>query len=252
MKIQIRADSVVIEGYVNAVGRDSRKLTDEYGYPFVEQITPGVFGRALSEAKNQSRAINVLLDHDTMHKIGDTDTNAELEEDTIGLYAVVETSDPDTMQAARDKKLRGWSFGFREMDYKESYAGDCPRRSITELELIEVSVIDDKMTPCYAGTSIRTRADEGKETIYVRSLEDDKVEYQENESCTGTTDPEGRAGEDIPEQKPEESNSGQQADEAPGQQAEERASKTKDKVGDAPDLSVYRNKIRLLNVKGGF
>ena len=244
MKIQIRADSVVIEGYVNAVGRDSRKLTDEYGYPFVEQITPGVFGRALSEAKNQSRAINVLLDHDTMHKIGDTDTNAELEEDTIGLYAVVETSDPDTMQAARDKKLRGWSFGFKEMDYKESYAGDCPRRSITELELIEVSVIDDKMTPCYAGTSIRTRADEAKETIYVRSLEDDKVEYEESESCTGATDPEERAKEEAPGQQAEEEPSRQQAE-------EERASKDKDKVGDAPDLSVYRNKIRLLNVKGG-
>ena len=48
MKIRIRADSVEVEGYVNAVGRDSRKLVDEYGYPYVEQIQPGAFAKALS------------------------------------------------------------------------------------------------------------------------------------------------------------------------------------------------------------
>ena len=49
MKIQIRSDSVEIEGYVNAVGRDSRPMRDRStGERFVEQIVPGVFTRALT------------------------------------------------------------------------------------------------------------------------------------------------------------------------------------------------------------
>ena len=50
MKITIRADdSVEIEGYVNAVGRDSRRMVDQYGNDFVEQMQPGVFALALSK-----------------------------------------------------------------------------------------------------------------------------------------------------------------------------------------------------------
>ena len=48
MRIEIRADSVLIEGYVNAVARDSRPMRDrKTGKRFVEQIVPGVFERAL-------------------------------------------------------------------------------------------------------------------------------------------------------------------------------------------------------------
>lgn len=48
MRVEIRADNKVhIEGYVNAVGRDSRPLPSPKG-KFVEQVAPGVFkiGRA--------------------------------------------------------------------------------------------------------------------------------------------------------------------------------------------------------------
>ncbi|MBQ9302038.1 MAG: HK97 family phage prohead protease [Butyrivibrio sp.] len=81
MKVTIRADTVEIEGYVNAVGRDSRTLTDEYGYPFVEQMSPGVFSRALSQAEKNEKVINMLLDHDENHVIGSTAEGLELEED---------------------------------------------------------------------------------------------------------------------------------------------------------------------------
>ena len=50
MRIELRADSVLIEGYVNAVARDSRPMRDrDTGQRFVEQIVPGAFRRALEQ-----------------------------------------------------------------------------------------------------------------------------------------------------------------------------------------------------------
>jgi len=237
MKVKIRADTVEIEGYVNAVGRDSRRLTDEYGYPFVEQIQPGTFGKALEDAKREERAILCLLDHKEDHVIGETGVNLELEEDSIGLHARAVITDPETVEAAREKRLKGWSFGFNDLDYRESYGENCTRRTITELILLEVSVIDDKLIPCYAGTSIHARAEEGKQTVYTRAI-DDKVEYVEDKE-----DPKEPEEQKPEEQKPEE------AAAAPEGKPEERAGETGNKEDESPqDYSYYRNKIALLTL----
>lgn len=56
MRVELRNDSVYIEGYVNAVGRDSRPIRDRTtGKRFVEQIVPGTFKRAL--AKNEVKLL---------------------------------------------------------------------------------------------------------------------------------------------------------------------------------------------------
>ena len=49
MQVEIRADkkSMTVGGYVNVVGRDSRVLHDKTG-PYVEQIMPGAFKKALA------------------------------------------------------------------------------------------------------------------------------------------------------------------------------------------------------------
>lgn len=237
MKVKIRADTVEIEGYVNAVGRDSRRLTDEYGYPFVEQIAPGTFGKALEDAKREERAILCLLDHQEDHQIGETGVNVELEEDSIGLHARAVITDPETVAAANEKRLRGWSFGFNDLDYRESNSEGIERRTITELRLIEVSVIDDKLTPCYAGTSIHARAEEGNNTVYTRAI-DDKVEYVEDKE-----DPKEPEDQKPEEQKPEE------AAAAPEEKPDERAGETGNKEDESPqDYSYYRNKIALLTL----
>ena len=49
MRIEIRNDSVLIDGYVNAVARDSRPMLSEYGEKFVEQISPKAFQRAIDK-----------------------------------------------------------------------------------------------------------------------------------------------------------------------------------------------------------
>jgi hypothetical protein len=65
--------------------------------------------------------------------------------------------------------LRGWSFGFvSEKDSWEEGESGVQKRSIEELELLEVSILD--MTPAYVATSIETRG-ENTAMIEMRSEE---------------------------------------------------------------------------------
>ena len=184
MKITIRADSVEIEGYVNAVGRDSRRMTDEYGTQFVEQIQPGTFALALSK---RSEPVMMLHNHDSHRVIGSTDDNLELEEDSIGLHAKARVTDPEIIELARSNKLVGWSFGFHQLDARTSYDYDShvERSIVTELDLVEVSVIDDTMLPVYAGTSVHARA-EDKEKVITRSMDRDIIRTMEGSEKTET------------------------------------------------------------------
>lgn len=193
MKIRIRADSVEIEGYVNAVGRDSRRMTDEYGNEFVEQMQPGVFALALSK---RSEPVKMLHNHNKDKVIGSTDDNLELEEDSIGLHARATVTDPEIVQLARDDKLVGWSFGFHQLDARTSYDFDnhVERSVVTEIDLVEVSLIDDTMLPIYAGTSVHARAQE-KEKLVTRAMDRDVIRTLKDESETKQGDTAKRAEE---------------------------------------------------------
>ena len=183
MRIELRADSVLIEGYVNAVARDSRPMRDkDTGKRFVEQIVPGVFKRALEQNE-----VDLLLDHDNNRKLGSTQTNLSLVEDAIGLKARAEITDPEVIQKAREKKLRGWSFGFLELDAsEEDMPNGMKRRFVEDMKLVEVSLIDEKKIPCYTGTSIETRA--SGESIVTTELLETRAEYVEAETQRENTD----------------------------------------------------------------
>lgn len=181
MRIELRQDKVLIDGYVNAVARDSRPITDTNGERFVEQIMPGAFARALERAKASNRAIDLLLDHEENRKLGDTNSNVTLVEDNIGLRAICEITDPEVMQKAREGKLSGWSFGFMNARAQEEDAPNgLKRRFVEDLDLKEVSLIDDRKTPCYAGTSVNMRADDTEEKVEMRSLEIKEATFTDN------------------------------------------------------------------------
>lgn len=157
IRIEIRNDCVLLDGYVNAVARDSRPINTEIG-KCVEQIEPRAFQRALE----RTESVDLLLNHDKSRKLGSTkEGNLELFEDNIGLRAICTVTDAEVIQKAREKKLKGWSFGmFVNKADKEERANDIPRRRVQDLDLFEVSIIDDRLSPCYIGTSIEQRADE--------------------------------------------------------------------------------------------
>jgi HK97 family phage prohead protease len=156
MQVEIRSDSVIVKGYVNAVERDSRALPSPKG-KFVEQVRSGVWNDAINKNDN----IAVLLNHDWNRKLGSTKDNLTLKEDNIGLYAEARIYDSDVIEKAKNGKLVGWSFGFRAN--KQSWGktdADMDRRYLDDIDLFEVSVLDDSRTPAYYGTSVEARDNE--------------------------------------------------------------------------------------------
>ena len=164
MRIEIRNDSVVLDGYVNAVARDSRPMLDENGEKFVEQISPKTFQRALE--KNND--ILCLLNHDKSRVLGSTKQgNIELFEDNIGLRAICKITDSEVIEKARNGNLRGWSFGFESLkEHEESLENGIKRRFVDDMDLEEISIIDERGIPCYMGTSIETRAEKNSKIEY--------------------------------------------------------------------------------------
>lgn len=176
MRIEIRNDSVLLDGYVNAVARDSRPMLDENGEKFVEQISPKTFQRAVE--KNDD--ILCLLNHEPSRILGSTkDGNIELFEDNIGLRAICKITDSEVIEKAKQNKLRGWSFGFEALKEHVEILGDgFKRRFVDEMNLAEVSIIDERKIPCYVGTSIETRAE--KQTKLEYRGEDFKAKIVDN------------------------------------------------------------------------
>lgn len=172
MKIELRGDKVYLDGYVNAVGRDSRPIPDRRG-PFVEQVVPGTFEKALSRGK----PIELRINHG--RALGSTaDGTLELYEDSIGLRAKAQVTDAEVIASARKKELRGWSFGFKDVkDSWEERENAPPRRYLEDIDLREVSIIDSKKTPAYVATSIEMR--DGEELLECRAGSDGEPEYTE-------------------------------------------------------------------------
>ena len=168
MQVEIRNDSVFISGYVNAVERLSKPIRETlHGKvrTFLERIKAGVFRTALKRNAN----VLVLLNHDNNRVLASTeDGNAILEEDNIGLKAEITITDTEVVQKAREGKLSGWSFGFIANDDELTTEGNDEIRTVTDLELLEVSILDDTKAPAYYGTSIEAR-EGGAKMVEIRA-----------------------------------------------------------------------------------
>ena len=171
MKVEIRSDgTALITGYVNVVGRESRVLHDVTGQ-FVEVIEPGTFRRALEKVDS----VGLMFNH--VRNVDVVENALDLQEDNIGLKAEVVIKDAEIIQRAKENKLTGWSFGFYLGDDKWDIRADgMRRRTVTELDLIEVSILD--VTPAYIATSIEMRG----ENTALRERRDigDSVELVDN------------------------------------------------------------------------
>lgn len=169
MELEIRGNALHISGYVNAVERESRRLParmcPKAKTDFVEKISAGAFGRAISRAKE----IRLMYNH--KRDIGGTkDGTLTLSEDNIGLKANAVITDAEAVEAARKGEFRGWSFGFSNaVDRWEDAADGLQRRTIDDLDLSEVSVLT--VTPAYVGTSVEVRGENITETEF-RSADD--------------------------------------------------------------------------------
>ena len=184
MKLIIRADSVTIEGYVNAIERNSKPLT-ERGVTFVERIKAGAFGRALKRAKD----VRILLNHDASRDLGGTsDGTLTLEEDSIGLKARAVITDPEAIEDAKHGDFIGWSFGFSDVSVEQlrDEESGLPLRIVNDLNLFEVSILNRKRSPAYVGTLVSVRDDGTEERMNISEDYAEEVETITEEPTEAT------------------------------------------------------------------
>lgn len=184
MKINIREDSVEIDGYVNAVERLSKPLNSRIGQ-FRERIKAGAFQRAIERNDD----IHVLLNHDENRDLGSTKQgNLELHEDNIGLRAKATITDAEVIEKAKRGDLVGWSFGFSDRDVDTRDENGMMTRDVKDLDLYEVSILDRSKVPAYDGTLIQAR-DANGDTVHLNTGEvmaDDKPEVTEGKPADKT------------------------------------------------------------------
>lgn len=161
-------DYYVIDGYANAVGRDSRIIRDEEK-PYVENIYPGTFNKVLKRTNNVIANVNHSLDK----YVGSLrENNLELYEDSIGCYAKATPKMEEFDKVSDINKLVGWSLEFKPypdaIEYETTSSG-LQRRIIHDFDLEAVSIIDEHAVgkPYYTGTSIKMRS-ESERTILIR------------------------------------------------------------------------------------
>jgi hypothetical protein len=173
MKIEIRNDSVSISGYVNVVERESRILPSPHG-KFIEKVRQKTFQRALERQDN----VDFLFNHKADRKLGSTkEGNIKLYEDSIGLRAECTINDPEVMEKAKNKELRGWSFAFQVLPNGEKWENGTDgiqRRYLEDITLPEVSILS--VTPAYVATSIEVRGEDIVFTELRASDEDIEIE----------------------------------------------------------------------------
>jgi HK97 family phage prohead protease len=181
MNVEVRGDTVVITGYVNAIERYSKPITDTLRnkvQTFIERVKAGVFRTALKRNDD----VKVLLNHDMNRELANTkDGSAKLEEDNIGLRAEVTITDAEVVEKARQNKLVGWSFGFYANADDVGAEGENTTRTITDMDLVEVSILDDTKSPAYYGTSIEARCEGGRRMEVREEVLNDEVVAEEQE-----------------------------------------------------------------------
>ena len=199
MEIRIKNDSVEIEGYVNAIERNSKPLMSRIGQ-FIERICKGAFKNAISRNDD----IHILLNHDWNRDLGSTKQgNLKLEEDNIGLKARAVITDPAIIKKAKRGDLVGWSFGFEDRDVVKTIENGVTLRAVKDMDLHEVSILDRTKSPAYEGTLITARSENRKMQFRSEPFSDGEVvTHKCRDKEPGSKEMEHEPESPIPEQKP--------------------------------------------------
>lgn len=144
--------SLHITGYVNITDKSSRVLKDNKGNLFVERVEPRCFKRALEKNNN----VEFLLNHDTGKKLGSiADGNLKLTEDNIGLKIEATINNEEVRQAYENGGFSGFSYGFQKIrDNFRIWDNGIQLRTLQDIKLIEVSLLDSTRTPAYFGSLV--------------------------------------------------------------------------------------------------
>lgn len=156
--------SLHITGYVNITDKPSRVLTDSKGESFVERVEPRCFSKALSTGAN----VKLLLNHNHNIHLGSLDEgNLKLTEDNIGLKINATVNNEEVRKAYNEGGFSGFSYGFKKIkDNFREWDNGIKLRTLQEIRLIEVSLLDSKTVPAYLGSlvNVEHREENGIDT----------------------------------------------------------------------------------------
>lgn len=141
-----------LEGYASVFNSDSEDLGG-----FREQIAPGAFTRSLKSVSDGDLVVHALWSHDWSQPLGSTRSGKlTLEEDDTGLRFKLDVTrmTPAQLDAAMDGDVR-MSFGFRVLEQTWEETADQVNRTISDLDLFEVSPV---IMPAYPDTSAAIRS----------------------------------------------------------------------------------------------
>lgn len=138
-----------LTGYAALFGTEAR-IKD-----FTEVIQPGAFRRSLSS----ERDVLGLVDHDPHRLLARTSAGTlRLAEDDRGLRFDLDlpqtTYGSDVLALVESRNVGGMSFAFSVDEKGQRWDGD--RRTLTDVDLLEVSVV--AAHPAYQGTSVQARS----------------------------------------------------------------------------------------------
>ena len=138
-------DGMQFSGYAAVFESDSEPL------PFIERIAPGAFKGSLRNRND----IKLLWDHDTASVLGSTRAGTlRLTEDARGLYVEADLPNTSTGRDARELIGRGdvdsMSFGFTVARNGDEWSADGSVRTLTKINLHEVSIV---AFPAYTATA---------------------------------------------------------------------------------------------------
>ena len=183
---QLDNGSLHITGYVNITDKPSRVIKSK-GIKFVERVEPRCFTRALNSGSN----VKFLLNHNHNINLGSLDEgNLKLTEDNVGLRIDATVNHEEVRKAYENGGFSGFSYGFQVIkDNFRNWDNGLKLRTLQEIRLIEVSLLDSKTTPAYFGSIVNIEhREENKKDIEIRAfsekLEDeDKADEKNNLSA---------------------------------------------------------------------
>jgi len=124
---------------------------------FVERIEPGAFRRSLESGAD----VVALIDHDASKLLARRASGTlRLLEDAHGLRFEIDmpatTVANDLLELVERGDVHGMSFGFRARPGGEQWSNDRTQRTLTDVELVEISVAQS--WAAYAETSVHARS----------------------------------------------------------------------------------------------
>jgi hypothetical protein len=167
-RLECKFDSVsdtdgkmVFSGYGAVFGN-----VDSYG----DVIAPGAFAKSLTEHQAAGTTPMMFLNHDAFNSLP-IGRWTEMVEDGVGLKMTGELLDTtmgrDTYVALKAGAITGLSIGFRPIKFTMGVKNDDPRRTLEEVDLVEVSVVG---LPANAKARVQAVKSMG-ENMRVRDLE---------------------------------------------------------------------------------